>query len=95
MPKLNDTTKLRIELAEGQSFREGTTKQLLLEKALEIQEFTKAEFIQFASELFEEKELTSKIQKDKGTTAWAKAWFNEFFNKHEIFKPIENEQTAQ
>ena len=89
MPKLNETTKLRIDLAEGQSFRAGTTKQLLLEKAIEANEFTKTEFIEFAKELFEEKGLSSKIEQDRGITAWAKAWFNEFFNKHEIFKPIE------
>jgi hypothetical protein len=68
--------------SEGKNpYRQGTTKHKLFQWALDKVEFTKEEFLIAAKQMREELNLPSKMVPD----VWAKAWWNEFYNKHEVF----------
>ena len=62
-------------------YRHGSFKQLLMTWALEKGEFTFDEFKVSLLELKELHEVKSKMQDD----VLAKAWWNEFKNKHKVF----------
>lgn len=71
-------------ICEGSNkFRFGSFKRELMSWALDKGEFTKAEFYQALLELKEQHQVTSKMD-DKTLQA---AWWNEFFNKHNVFTP--------
>jgi len=90
MSNLKDNVTLQVVIGEGESYKPGTTKQQLLEMSLELQTFTKAEWLAKASELFDTGNVAySRIQEKRGNIGWGKAWFNEFYNKHKIFKIAE------
>ena len=87
--KLKDNVTLHVVMAEGEGYRVGTTKSKLLAMSKEIGTFTKLEWLEKAAEAFVEGGWESAIEEKHGTTGWAKAWFNEFYNKHHIFQPVD------
>ena len=66
-------------------FRFGSIKRHLMAWAIETQSFTKAEFLTYVQEQLEQGEFESKMAPD----TCAKAWWNEFYAKHKVFKPVE------
>jgi hypothetical protein len=90
--KLKDNVTLQVVMAEGEGYRVGTTKSRLLTMSKEAGTFTKLEWLAKASELYDNGEIAeSAIANRSGTIGWAKAWFNEFYNKHHIFQPVDSE----
>lgn len=87
MAKLKDDVVLTVVLADGEGFRKGTAKAKLLAMSQELGEFTKPDWIKAAGELFVEKGLESAIYDKSGLEGWAKAWWNEFYTKHGVFRP--------
>lgn len=91
MSKLKDNVTLSVVLGEGESFKKGTAKQALLEMSIELNTFTKAEWLAKAAELYDTGVIAhSLIYEKRGTTGWGKAWFNEFYNKHKVFQVVEH-----
>ena len=58
-------------------YKKGTAKQRLFQWALDKGTFTKSEFLAAHAEM--------KIESVMSTEVAGKAWFNEFYNKHEVF----------
>jgi hypothetical protein len=65
----------------GNPYRQGSLKHILMKWALEKNEFTKEDFLKAVIELKNEHERISKMSDE----VLAKAWWNEFYNKHEVF----------
>lgn len=78
------TFKVRVD-AESNSFRHGSIKRHLMAWALERGEFTKVEFLEFVIAQLDAGEFASKMAPD----TCSKAWWNEFYAKHKVFKPVE------
>lgn len=62
-------------------YKKGTHKYDLFQWALEQGEFTKIEFLTAEKEIFDEKERTSAMTDE----IRGKAWWNEFYNKYNVF----------
>lgn len=83
MSKLNNPL-VKVNVTTN-PYRTGTFKFLLMKWALEQTEpFTKEQFLKACLELKAEFEVTSRMSDE----VMAKAWWNEFFNKHEVFEPL-------
>ena len=66
-------------------YRKGSFKHLLMAWALEKGEFTKEEFLAAVLTLKAEHDITSKMKDE----VLSKAWWNEFYNKHEVFADVQ------
>jgi hypothetical protein len=75
--------KVRVEVEQNE-FRFGSIKRHLMSWAIEQVEFTKVEFLAYVVEQLESGEITSKMVPD----TCSKAWWNEFYAKHKVFKPV-------
>ncbi len=74
--------------AEGENkFRYGSFKRELMAWALKQDTFSKKDFFEALLALKEEHEVQSKME-DK---VLCSAWWNEFFNKHKTFVPVEKD----
>lgn len=71
--------------SNGNPYRQGSLKYFLMQWALEQGEFTKEQFLKIVPEITIEREFKSKMTPE----VQAKAWWNEFFNKHETFVSVE------
>lgn len=89
--KLNANVTLQVVMAEGEGYRVGTTKSALLAMSKEVGTFTKTEWLVKACELYDNGKMAQSAIADKhGSIGWAKAWFNEFYNKHKVFQPVQD-----
>ena len=66
-------------------YRKGSFKHILMDWALTKGEFTREEFLSAVPTLRQEHEVVSKMKDE----VLAKAWWNEFKNKHEVFSSKE------
>lgn len=82
MSKLNNI-RVRVNV-DSNPFRSGTFKFHLFKWALEEGEFTKEEFLANCLRLKSELEVSSKMSDE----VMSKAWWNEFFNKHDVFDEV-------
>jgi len=76
------TVKVSIET---NPYRNGSLKYFLMKWALEKGEFTKEEFLAIVPEITQEREFKSKMTPE----VQSKAWWNEFYNKHETFVDLQ------
>ena len=96
MPKLKDNVTLQVVLPADENYKKGTTKQALLAMSRERGTFTKSEWLAMAAEAYDADSFAwSKIAADGGSMKFAKAWFNEFFNKHKAFQPVPVDEPTQ
>ena len=87
---------VRVEVNLGPNvtenpYRKGTFKRVLMDWALLNENFTKDEFLKAAVELKQEHGFESRMP----DPMMANAWWNEFYNKHEVFVDAATETPAQ
>lgn len=90
MAKLQADTILTVNMG-GRTFKKGTTKDKLIAMSVELGSFTKEQWLAEAVERYELGSYAhSMIVENNSTLYWAKAWWNEFYAKAEVFEPTDS-----